>query len=56
MIIQRRLQTNTPNFCTILGVEPFEKGPGRGGLDGWCLNPILVFSLSLNQFEHYSDS
>ena len=43
-------ETYIPNFSTLLSLEPLKKFlVVQGG--GWCLNPILVFSLILSQAE-----
>ena len=46
-------KTYIQNLSTLLSLEPLEKVPGGGWVVGgwWCLNPILVFSLSLSQAE-----
>ena len=40
-------ETYLPNLSFLQSLESLEKVPGDGG----CLNPILVFSLSLSQAE-----
>ena len=47
-------ETQIPNLSTLLSLRPLEKVPFGGG--GWCLNPILVFTLSLSQAEQQTTS
>ena len=49
------LETPMANLVTLLSQEALEKVPGGsvGGVGWWCLNPILVFSVSLSKAEQY---